>query len=214
MSVITVNSLVDKTSRTLQDTGATRWTSAELIEYLNDGQRDATLLLPSVSVMNAAVQLLPGATKQALPDGGFMLIDIPRNMGAAGSTPGTVIRSCSREVLDSQRPSWHSDTNVRGRIENFIYDPQDPKTYYVYPKAPNPWFVQIVCSVSPVTAVAGGVISIDDLYANALYDYMLYRAYSKDSEVAQNEALAAAHNQLFRTALGVKPIYQNGVPRQ
>src|SRR3546814_4840556 len=40
-------------------------------------------------------------------------------------------------------------------------------------------------------------IGIDDIYANALVDYVLYRGYSKDALYAQNASLAAAHHGVF-----------------
>ncbi len=210
-----VDSITAKAAQTLQDEGKVHWTAAELVSHLNDGQREATLLMPSVSVENSAVMLAPSVTKQALPEGGFVLLDVTRNMGADGNTPGSVIRVCDKAQLDSARPDWHSDANSRGRIEGYVYDQNDPKTYYVFPKAPSTnWHVQLVRSVAPAQVESGDDIGLDDLYANALLHYILYRAYAKDAEVAQNAALANSYNQLFRTALGVKPIYQNGVPRQ
>jgi hypothetical protein len=46
-------------------------------------------------------------------------------------------------------------------------------------------------------------IRIDDTYANALQDYILYRAYTKDAEQQGNAARAVAHFQAFQNALGV-----------
>jgi len=51
--------------------------------------------------------------------------------------------------------------------------------------------------------VLGTTINIDDIYANALVDYMLYRAYSKDAEYAGNAQRAVAHYTAFSNSLGV-----------
>ena len=53
------------------------------------------------------------------------------------------------------------------------------------------------------TAVAGN-ISIPDIYANALLDYILYRAYSKDSEYAGNAQRAQSHYGAFVNTMGVE----------
>jgi hypothetical protein len=42
------------------------------------------------------------------------------------------------------------------------------------------------------------------VYANAVLDYMLYRAYSKDAEATQNAELANAHLKRFVEMLGLK----------
>ena len=48
------------------------------------------------------------------------------------------------------------------------------------------------------------VISVDDVYANCILDYVLYRSYQKDSEFAGNPQRAMMHYQSFANALGVK----------
>ncbi|MCK7581011.1 MAG: hypothetical protein MZV65_38935 [Chromatiales bacterium] len=57
-------------------------------------------------------------------------------------------------------------------------------------------------------------IKLDDIYANAILDYVLYRAYSKDAEYAANAQRAALHYQAFTNALGVKTqVDTNNDPR-
>lgn len=51
--------------------------------------------------------------------------------------------------------------------------------------------------------VTAEMIRIDDTYANAIQDYILYRAYTKDSDQQGNAARAVAHFQAFQNALGV-----------
>lgn len=205
MATIQVNNLVSRAATLIQDATNIRWPTTELIDWLNDGQREIVLLKPQASVKNESVQLTTGSTKQSIPAAGVMLIDVARNMGAAGSTPGDAIRVTSREVLDAQKPTWHSDANTDGKIKHYMFDPRDPKTFYVYPKAPaTAWYVELIYSASPTDCSAGGVIQIDDIYANALLDYILYRAYSKDAEYAQNAQLAIAHYSAFSNSLGVK----------
>ena len=204
MATVTVNSLVAKAQVILQDVTKVRWPENELIDWLNDGQREVVLIRPQASVSNTTVALDSGKTKQSIPNDGVMLIDVVRNMGSAGATPGNAIRICSREVLDAQYPDWHSATNTLGYVQHYMYDPRDPKSFWVYPLAPTPWHVQLVYSASPAAASAGGSISIDDIYSNALVDYMLYRAYSKDAEYAGNAQRAMGHYSAFQNSLGVK----------
>ena len=205
MATIQVNSLVSRAATLIQDATNVRWPTNELIDWLNDGQREIVLIKPQASVKNESVSLTTGSTKQSIPASGVQLIDVTRNMGSAGNTPGDSIRVVSREVLDAQRPSWHSDVNADGKIKHYMFDPRDPKTFYVYPKAPaTAHYVEVIYSASPTDASAGGVIQIDDIYANALLDYILYRAYSKDAEYAGNAQLAVAHYQAFSNSLGAK----------
>lgn len=205
MATTQVNSIISRAATLIQDATNVRWPQAELLDWLNDGQREVVIHKPEASVKNTSVSLTTGATKQTLPADGILLQDVVRNMGAGGSTPGQAIRLTTREVLDAQKPSWHSDANSIGYIQHYIYDPRDPKTFYVYPKAPSTaWYAEVIYSSSPADCALNGTIQIDDIYANALLDYVLYRAYSKDAEYAANANLAIAHYTAFANAIGIK----------
>lgn len=52
--------------------------------------------------------------------------------------------------------------------------------------------------------VGRGIISIDDIYANALLDYVLYRAYQKDADYAANNQRALAAYESFLNSLGLR----------
>ncbi|PTT95496.1 hypothetical protein DBR45_48875, partial [Pseudomonas sp. HMWF031] len=70
--------------------------------------------------------------------------------------------------------------------------------------------IQIVYSVAPqavsITDFENDTttISIDDCYFNAIKEYMLYSAYSKDADYAANAQRAASHYSIFERALGNK----------
>jgi len=212
MATTQVNNIVSRAGTLIQDATNVRWPQAELLDWLNDGQREVVLHKPEASVKNVSVSLTTGSTKQTIPTDGILLLDVTRNMGSGGSTPGNAIRLTTREVLDAQKPTWHTDANALGYVQHYIYDTRDPKTFYVYPKAPaTAWYAEVVYSAAPTDCSLGGTIQIDDIYANALLDYVLYRAYSKDAEYAANANLAIAHYQAFANAIGLKT--QNDMSR-
>ena len=204
MPTITGASIIDRAEIILQDTTNVRWPRTELLTWLNDGQRETVLLKPEACVTHDAVLLTAGSTKQTIPATALRLIEVVRNMGANGTTPGSVVRLVSREVLDAQLPDWHAAT-ATGKIDHYVFDLRNPKTFFVYPKAPaTAWYLDLVCSASPAdTNDTTGVIGVDDIYANALLDYVLYKAYSKDATYAQNAQLAVAHYGAFANSLGV-----------
>ena len=181
---------------------------AELVRYLNDGQREVALYRPDSMGTTATVTCVAG-TKQALPTNGAKLIDVVRN--ATGTKKA--VRLTNREILDAQTPGWH---NLPGSVDvlHYMYDPRDPRVFYVYPPATTSAHLDIVYAAYPLdvtepadgslyTAVAGN-IGVPDIYTNALQDYILYRAYTKDSEYAGNAARAQAHYAAFANALGVE----------
>jgi hypothetical protein len=201
MAVITVASLLARAAVVLQDPTNIRWPQAELLDWLNDGQREIALLKPNVFVKNIAVQLVAG-TKQSLPTDGVSLIDVVRNMGTAGNTPGDAIRVVTREILDAQIKNWHSST-ASATAKHYVYTPLDPKTFYVYPPQPGTGMnqVEIIYVASPADATLVGTITIDDIYMTALLDYILFRAYTKDAEYANNAQLAQTYYSRFQTVM-------------
>lgn len=198
MATITVASILTKVTTILQDASNVRWSADELILWLNDAQRELVLYKPNAYVTTAAVQCVAG-TKQTLPSTAVSLIDIVRNMGTNGTTPGNAIRAVSREILDTQVPNWHAVT-ASATTKHFVYTSLNPKTYYVYPPQPasSQGYVELVYVALPTDAVSGGVITLDDIYVTPIISYILFRAYSKDAEYAANATLAATYYQQFQ----------------
>jgi len=201
MSTIAAQSVVDKAQVILQDTTGVRWPDSELLGWLNDGQREIVLYKPNAFIKNMSVRLV-GGTKQSLPADGVQLIDVVRNMGTNGTTPGRAVRITMREVLDSQIPDWHSET-PSSVVKHYVYSVLDPKNFYVYPPQPaaGQGYVELVYGASPTDANLNGPITLDDIYQNVLVDYILYRAYSKDTEYAADQNRAAAHQTAYISAL-------------
>jgi hypothetical protein len=202
MPTIKSEALVGDAVRLLQDEANVHWSEPELLDWLNAGQRAIVGLRPDAYTLNAVVGLETG-TKQRIPDNGFLLLNVVRNMGADKKTPGAAVRLMARDVLDEREPDWHSSEAAIAPIR-WVYDPRDPKTFYLYPPQPDaPGSLEIVYSASPPEAAASGVISIDDVYANALLDYMLYRAFAKQTEAGSWEQ-SQSYYASFLKSLGLE----------
>ena len=122
-------SVLNRVVITLQDASAVRWSTAELVRYLNDGQRDIALVRPDATATPATMTLAAGA-RQTIPSAGAKLLDVIRN------TTGTqrAIRLVARNVLDAQNPDWYSKTGVTD-IRHYTFDTREPRVFYVYPPA-------------------------------------------------------------------------------
>lgn len=197
--------ILDKAGILLDDVDATRWPTAERLGWLNDGELELVILAPLANVKNTPVQLVQGV-KQTLPADAVSLLDIPYNMGS-GSTLGTLINRVAKEVMQKRLPAW-TTTTANAVVKHYIYSPNEPLNFYVYPpQTSSPAYVQLVYSAIPATianANAGTKITVADYYANALLDYVLYRALSKDSAYGNQDAKAQAHYQNFVKLLSVE----------
>ena len=209
---LTGTALLTRIRNVLQDTTNVRWTDSELRDYINDAQREIVNLRPESSSTTANVALVAG-TKQTLPTAGLRLINVVRNMSsAAGSATGArAVRLVDNDILDTQEPDWHNpsvsgDAAHVNVIKHFVFDEDSPRTYYVYPgvtSSSTAAFVEIIYSTSPTDLSANSsTLFIDDIYGNAVIDYVLFRAYLKDAEFAGNAQRVNNHFQLFATSVG------------
>ena len=210
MGTLTGANLISRIQDTLQDTTGVRWTEAELLRYINDAQREVVNFKPAAAADHSNVQLATG-TEQSIPDVAMCLIKVVRNMSATGgsATGKKAIRLVDEDILNSIEPDWH-DPTVTGDaahgsvIKHYIYDPDDPRRFYVYPgvKSGLNAYVELVTARNPTDLSAtSSTIYIDDVYGNALVDYVLYRCYMKDAEFAGNAQRAGSHYQLFMASV-------------
>jgi hypothetical protein len=200
MATTKVATLIDTAGIILQDTSQVRFPQAELMTFLNDAQREIVLHRPDARTVNGNMTCVAGS-KQSIPATGLRLIDVVRN------DAGRAITQIDRKILDETLPDWHNTAaDATKKIEHFVYDPADPKNFYVYPNATVSMDIEIIYSTAPadITYSATAVITLDDIYSNAILDYMLYRAYQKDSEYAGNAERSMMHYQSFANALGIK----------
>jgi len=179
---------------------------AELVLWINDAQREIALLKPDASAINETVTLVDG-TKQDIPSAGNRLLKVVRNMSAAsGGTGKRAVRLVDVEVLNGQTPDWH-DPTVAGDaahtnvIKHYIYEESNPRNFYVYPGVSGSAYLEIIYSSNPTTVAQGGNLSIPDIFANAVMNYVLYMAYMKDAEYAGNSQRANSHFALFTNSI-------------
>jgi len=195
-----VESVFDKVTNTLQDDGV-RWSPEELLRWFNDGQRQICRFHPEAYTINEATALAAGS-KQTLPETGLMLVKVINNMGTDGATEGDVITHIDQDIMDAQSPSWHSTTQS-ATIKHYMFDPRDPKTYFVYPPADGTTQIRIVYSKVPPDAEIGGTSVIDNIYEPDLVSYILYWAYQKDADFGANHARTQGYLQAFMASMGV-----------
>lgn len=217
---VLASDIITRAQTVVQDTTGVRWPFAELLQWLNDGQREVALYKPSATAQNVAIMLQQG-TLQNIGVGGLALLRVVRNLKTPVGNPRIGSAACrlvDREVLDAQHPLWH-DPDVfpyQKIVKHFCFDDADPTNFYVFPGNNGTGAVEAVVSRSPadVTVPSGAdvnniasyrqPIQVPDIYANCLLDYVLFRAYSKDADYAGNAERSAGHYAMFTAALGVK----------
>jgi hypothetical protein len=206
---VLVSDITTRVATILQDTTNVRWPIAELILWLNDSQREIVLYKPNAAVTNTTMQLVAGS-KQTLPVGANALVKLTRNMGTNGTTPGNAIRLVSRNILDSQVPTWSSDPGSAVTV-HYLYDDLDPLHFYVWPQSLGTSYVELVYAGAPTDCTLGGNYNMPDIFMMASINYMLFRAYSKDADFALNTQLANQYYAAFNALLGGKTASETAV---
>ena len=210
--------ILSRVRNVLQDNTGVRWTDGELFDYLSDTQREVANIRPDATATHSNVQLVTG-TEQTIPADGLRLVKLVRNVAStsASATGGRSIRVVSEDALNSTEPNWH-DPTVTGdathgtEVKHYIFDGDDPRVFYVYPGVSGNAYVELVYSKNPTSISSNtDLIQVDDIFANALINFVLYRAYLKDGEFAGNQQRAGAHYQLFSSSLARGGVVQQAV---
>jgi hypothetical protein len=201
---LTAKDILDRAVIQLQDLKAIRWTRQELLRWASDAQRQIVLQAPSATATTEAVKLAAG-TRQLLPDVGWLLLDVYRNVKpGVKPAPGRVVRLISRSMIDRFNPNWHAE-RARPEVINYLYDVQDPTTYWVYPPNDGTGMLEINYSATPDDLVAEDQeLDVQDVYGNAVLDYIMFRACSKDAEYAPGLQLAQGYLATFTASVGGK----------
>lgn len=201
MATVTVESILNRANTLLNDQAWVRWPKQELLDYYNDATKAIVLIRPDAHTKHEAFSCTEG-TKQDLPADALRLIEVIRN------SDGGVIRFVPRKALDDSYPDWHASAKSES-ISAYTYDERYPKVFYLYPGAKASHSIDLVYSVAPqsktIDEVEGGVVAdLDDIYINPMIDFILYRAFSKDSEYSSNSNRSSSHYQAFMQQLGEK----------
>lgn len=211
MATVRVTHIINRARTILQETTdpGVRWPVTELQNWLNDAYREIILLRPDANSESNNFVCVEG-TRQMLTSrfpNALRLLDIVRNQH------NRAVRLIDRTILDDQRRGWHGETPTT-KIEHYIFDPKLPREFMTYPPAANGAILELAYSSVPtehtlteaqlINPATAETIKLVDSYSNAILDYILYRAFTKDAEYAANFERAAAHYSAMQSSLGIK----------
>lgn len=217
---ISAQSVIRRATDLLQDQTSVRWPVGELVRWLNDAQRAIIKVRPDVMNTVTSFRCSQGSRQSLnsptavggtapLSPAPAKLIEITRNVAIASLKKA--VRLVPRQILDAQTPGWHAITPVVD-VLHYMFDPRDPRTFYVYPPASSAAELELMYSAYPTDIVepadgalygaVTGNLSLPDIYADDVLNLIMYRAYSKDSEYAGNAERAAGYLGVGKASLG------------
>lgn len=195
-----------------------RWTVDELAEYLTGAIAQVASLKPTLFTTFVPIRLAPGAV-QSVPAEYSELIDVLYNLNADGSQGEFISQGSFSAARALGRPSCASRADEY-TVRSYSVHPENDTYFYVDPPAPQVspmpavWaLVQLAPNV--ITGPTDEVIMANttpETYREALKDWMLYRAFSKDSESSDSFQKAQAHYKAFMQFVGSPPRDKDAVP--
>lgn len=207
MANVTVAHLIDMALETLQDDPTTpvHWTKQNLVNWYNLGARETVVFAPEANTVFETMKLAAGV-KQSAPANRLALLDVIRNMGNDGLTAGDGITRTDLRILTAYSRAWGIATAV-ATVKNWA--PESLTAFYVSPPSDGVGYVEIKVSAVPTAVVydvpgvwESALVGVAEKYVNAVLNWILYRAYQKDSDYPGNESRSRNFYKQFLLSCG------------
>lgn len=166
----------------LNDPDAVRYSAVDLLQYANDALDQIVGLVPELFVTDGTHTCTAGVDQTLTHNTAISLYNVNRVQG------GDVVAKCDLTILDTFDPAWRSAAS--GAAKNWAMKHLNPLKFMVYPPAP----VNQVLEISYVKVPSEYALTEDTglpaNLADAISDYVIYRAESRDDEHVNSERAA------------------------
>ena len=195
----TAQDIITSASDILFDQANVRWSVAELLRWTNDAQKRIFGYRPDIGAVTESISLSSGVKQdlKALKPLAIRLLEVTRN------TNGPGIRITQMENLTAYNPDWTTDT-ASSTIKHYMFNEATPLTFWVYPPASGA-SIEVSYMKGPTALTGpGDALEVPDTFFDAVLDYVLYRAMSKDAEAGNLSERALQYRESFRGYFGDK----------
>ena len=218
----TLQNIVDEVRGELNDenTANLRYSDADMLSFCNAGQREIVTLIPEANTIEVITAInTDNQMRHTLPADGIKFIKVSSNQDVTNTVRGPMIRRMDIDALEGAFEFWgmmpirewprvpnFSDIHTEVYYEHFAHDPREPTIYYLYPpnEAPN-FSINLVYSQLPADAtLLSDTFALDDQYQNAMVEYVLYRALSRDGRYGPGTSARKELLNNFRQVLGLE----------
>lgn len=217
LSVDDVLALVARQLSDYDDTGDgesfVTWSRAALTAYYNEATQMLVANRPDAYAEVIDMKLVPGSI-QTIPDGYRAFVKVELNIDKNGAQAEAVIAGdeyfskimSGKACLASQCIGAGDEDYV---VRSFSVSSTDPTQFTVSPPVPvgTDVFVKVMVAKSPGKVCASdgeSCVDFDPVFAPAVVEWMLYRAWGSDAEIVGGTNAATAHGNMFFRLLGVQ----------
>ncbi|MDF5166557.1 hypothetical protein P3612_11180 [Vibrio parahaemolyticus] len=193
----TVKTLIDRISRDLIDLRNVRWSRTELVDFLNDAIASIVIRRPDLSRATATVTTSSNVV--ALPIDAYQIL-------AVNHVGNVAAQFVDINKLNQLYPDWRT---TQGAPVCWTRNEMDETTLFLYPSPTADVDVELVYSRNLRVNEEENPFPLPDIYEGTVADFVMYRAYNKDSQNPNEGNKAQLHLQAFATALGDKTASDN-----
>lgn len=214
MSTYTMGSVIDTCRKRILDEAGIDFDDPQMLNLFNLSGRRMVAFQPRVYTRIRNLKLRSGSSQilSAAPPVGLQIIDIIRNMGTDGSTPGRAVRQTDRSFITRYVPTFSTDlVNADSSIWDWWPIPEYPEQFYVHPQSDGNGYIELEQAEVPpdiVYDVAGAwrslTIPTSDYYLDGYINGILFQAYDDDTDIPGNTSRSQLYYQRFIMALGLE----------
>ncbi|WP_274882439.1 DUF6682 family protein [Vibrio harveyi] len=197
-----IKQMIDQAARLVVDKPMIRWDLAFWIDAYNAAVKAILAVRPDALTGTLTVTCVAGST-QSKPDNARYLIDVIRNENGKAITGPTDLK-----MFNDYRPDWRTQPE-QSEASTYLYDERNLEHFYLYPPVTAGTKIEAVFALEPTSVAESDYTNntpaqLNPMYDNAVIEWLVYRAFSEDSEITANNARAQTALNSFRMLLGDK----------
>lgn len=190
-----------------RDPDVTRYSDDDLVAYGNGAIRALVRIRPEWFYTEGRIECVAGQALQSVTyDDAQALVSVLRVTG------GDVVTPCDKSALDAFSPGWMSGTP--GTAKHWMPSGNDPVRFYVYPPAPSGQNLDVIYVRIPGPYAASDDTGLPETITEAVADYMVAMAESRDDEHVNSGRAAQFLAQFAARVGGVQNADQTGAEKR
>jgi hypothetical protein len=178
-----------------RDVGFFRFSDADLLQYANDALDQMVGMRPELFHAEGRITCVAGTIQSVSFADARSLVLVRRIKDGPAVVP--VVRA----VLDLFDPSWYEDPP--GPAVNWMAVEGDPVRFLVYPPSPFGQTLEVLYIRNPKEYTATEDTGLPSVFLDAVSDYIVYRAESRDDEHVNAQRAAQSFATFQAKVMGV-----------
>lgn len=187
-----VIALIERVADELIDQRYTRWTKANHLRNLNDAISAILMARPDMGRKTQIQTVSKGQVSVDLPEDAYRLLNVNHANGYG-------LQFTDLYRLNQNYPMWRTMTD--SQPTNWTKNDNDSLSFYLFPAPDSDIDIEYDYSRQIMVESDSEPFPLPPIYEALVFDFMLFRAYSKDGRSEAEAAKATYHLKNFQNAL-------------